>query len=130
MIPIFTNKHYSMKPISTKIHGFLDYATGLLLVLLPFFLNFDISDPKGMILLVLGAFTILLALITRYELGLVKLIPMPVHLVFDILSAVLLGASPWFLGFAGETYILYVGIALFEMVVIVLSQNRTGERTV
>ncbi len=119
-----------MKPISTKIHGSLDYATGLLLVLLPFFLNFDTSDPKGMILLVLGAFTILLALLTRYELGLIKLIPMPVHLVFDILSAVLLGASPWLLGFAGETYILYVGIALFEMVVIVLSQRRTGERTV
>jgi hypothetical protein len=40
------------------------------------------------------------SLITDYELGLVRLLPMPVHLALDAMSSALLAFSPRLFGFA------------------------------
>jgi hypothetical protein len=40
------------------------------------------------------------SLITDYELGALKVLPMPTHLAFDAAKGVFMAASPWLFGFA------------------------------
>lgn len=42
------------------------------------------------------------SLLTNYELGLVKMLPIPLHLALDAASGVLLASSPWLFGFASK----------------------------
>ncbi len=52
---------------------------------------------------ILGARAIVHSLLTDYELGVVRRIPMPIHLLLDVLSGlVLLAVSAWIFGFANE----------------------------
>lgn len=49
--------------------------------------------------MLLGISIIVYSLLTRYELSVAKLIPMPVHLGIDAPGGILLIASPWLFGF-------------------------------
>lgn len=88
------------KLIPTRFHGVLDYLFGVLYIALPFLLNWP--QPAAGILIALGAGTLLYSVLTRYELGLVKLLPMPAHLAIDLLGGLLLVAAP-LLGLVDES---------------------------
>ena len=62
------------------------------------------------------------SLLTDYELGLFKVIPMPMHLALDAANGALLAASPWLFGFAEEVSAPHLGLGLFEIVVTASSQ--------
>ena len=83
-----------MKIINTKLHGIFDYSSGLIL-LLPWITNFNQSSTDTQVLAALGALTVFMSLITDYEFGLIKLLPMKVHLLLDVCQAALLIATPW-----------------------------------
>lgn len=87
----------------TKLHGYMDYLMGVALLLLPFTFYFP-DGAATTILVILGAGTIVYSLITDYELGLFKLLPMKVHLGIDLLAGIFLIASPWLFAFADEVY--------------------------
>jgi hypothetical protein len=70
----------------------------------------------------LGVGTIGYSLLTDYELGLFKVIPMPMHLALDAANGALLAASPWLFGFADEISAPHLGFGLFEIVVTASSQ--------
>mgnify|MGYP000954208646 CR=1 FL=1 len=88
------------KLIPTRVHGVLDYLFGILYIALPLLLNWP--QPAAGILMMLGAGVLLYSILTRYELGLIKVIPMPVHLAIDLLGGLLLLAAP-FLGLVDES---------------------------
>ena len=71
----------------------------------------------------LGAGVIAYSLLTDYELGLVKTIPMPVHLGLDIAGGLLLAASPWLFGFAEEARMPHLILGLFEIVAAVVTRT-------
>jgi hypothetical protein len=104
-----------MRFISTRTHGVLDYAVGLLLILLPYLLGFADGTAAQWIPQVLGAGAILYAVFTDYELGLVRAMPMRVHLFLDIASGLLLAASPWIFGFADRVFWPHLILGLFEI---------------
>lgn len=54
--------------ISTKIHGYMDYLMGTLLIVLPFILDFP-DGAATWVPVILGAGTIVYSLFTDYELG-------------------------------------------------------------
>src|SRR4051812_38432985 len=83
-----------MKVINTRLHGMLDYLSAMV-VLFPWFANYYTGGPDTRILAALGGITILVSLLTDYEFGLIKMLPMKAHLVFDVLSALFLLAMPW-----------------------------------
>ena len=59
------------------------------------------DDPRAALTLRLaGGGATLYRLLTDYELGLVRLLPMPAHLALDAMSGALLASWPWLLGFA------------------------------
>lgn len=100
--------------ISTKIHGFLDYSLAVVLIILPFILNF----PEGAAIwvpIILGAGTILYSLMTDYEMSAAKIIPMKMHLALDFFAGAFLIATPWLFGFADEILWPFLIIGICEL---------------
>lgn len=104
-----------MQVISTRVHALADYATAAALIIAPvFFLDASTTVPAW-VLIGSGIVLLALSLLTRYELGLVKAIPMPVHLGMDGLLGAFLIASPWLLGFADLIWWPHVLVGIAEL---------------
>ena len=84
-----------MKPINTRVHGVLDYLAVVLLFALPRVLGW--SDRVTLLLTVVAVSMLGASLLTRYELGAFKVLPMRAHLVLDFLAGALLIAAGAFL---------------------------------
>jgi hypothetical protein len=110
------------KPIPTKVHGVLDYVTALTLIVLPRLLSW--SAPVTMLLTVLGVTTVIYSLVTRYELGVAKLLPMKGHLALDAISGLGLLVAAFLVPSSGNgemTGLIVLG--LFELAVTLLSET-------
>lgn len=109
-----------MKVLSPTVHGVLDYGLALLFLVLPSLLEFP--PPAATASYVIGVVYIIASLITRYPLGLVKLLPFPVHGVIESLMAISWIALPWLMGFAEHTasrnFFVAAGVALLGVVAI------------
>ncbi len=91
------------RPISSRLHGMLDYPTGLLLIASPLVFGFgDAGAAAVAIPVVLGVMVLMQSLITNYEFSLLNLLPLPVHLATDVLGGVVLATSPSLIGFSDE----------------------------
>lgn len=106
-----------MKVIDTRTHGVLDYLTGALLLVAPYLFGFADGGIAQWLPQTLGAMTILMSLITDYELSVAKTIPLGVHLGVDVASGVLLAVSPWLFGFADLIWWPHLLVGLMEIVV-------------
>ena len=110
--------------ISTRVHAIIDYCTGALLILAPYLFGFADGSVAQWLPMVLGALTILMSLITRYELSIAKIIPLPIHLGVDVVSGLLLAVSPWLFGFADLIWWPHLIVGLMEIVVPLVTQRR------
>ena len=111
-----------MRFIPTRVHGVLDYLTAGVLIAAPALLGFRKHGMQSWLPMALGVGTIGYSLLTDYELGLFKIIPMPVHLALDAANGALLAASPWLFGFSEEVSAPHLGLGLFEIAVTASSQ--------
>src|SRR4051812_20420828 len=114
--------------IPTRVHGVLDYATAIVLIAAPWLFQFDDNRRAMLVPVVLGLGIILYSLLTDYEFGIAHIIPMPGHLMLDVLGALLLIASPWIFGFSDDIWWPHVAIGLYELVVVVFSQSHRPDR--
>lgn len=112
-----------MRVIPTRIHAMLDYLGGIVLIALPWLFGFADGDTKQWVPIVFGVWLILYSLMTNYELGLVKTIPMPTHLMIGLASGALLAVSPWVLGFADEIWWPHVLGGGLEIVVSLMTER-------
>ena len=104
-----------MRFIPTRVHGYLDYIVGALLIAAPWVFDFAQGGAETWIPVVLGAGAIIYSLMTDYELGASRIISMRSHLLLDFISGVLLAASPWLFGFADYVWGPHLAFGLFEM---------------
>ena len=104
-----------MRLIPTRVHGILDYVVGALLLVVPPIVSSPGSGARFWVPAALGAGAIVYALVTDYELGVARLLPMPAHLLLDALSGALLAASPWLFGFADRVWAPHLLAGLFEI---------------
>ena len=104
-----------MRFIPTFIHGLLDYLTGILLCASPWLLGFAHGGSETDLPVVLGFAALVYSSITRYELGLLRIIGMRMHLVLDFCSGVLLASSPWLFGFKDVVYLPHLLVGGFEI---------------
>lgn len=116
-----------MEIIPTRVHGVLDYLTGILLILAPWLFGFADGSAAQWVPMALGAAVIVYSLITEYELGLVAAIPMPVHLMLDVGGGILLLVSPWLFGFSERIAWPHVAVGLIEVAVAALTHRHAGD---
>jgi hypothetical protein len=102
-----------MRFIPRTIHGVLDYVTGLFIAASPWLLGLQ-SGLAARIPLILGLGAVAYSLLTKYELGLIRIIPFKVHLGLDILSGLTFLAAPWLFNLQQGTE-PYIAIGLFEI---------------
>lgn len=104
-----------MRFIPTKVHGYLDYLMGALLIAAPWLFDFAAGGAETWVPVILGAGAILYSLMTDYELGVTKGISMRTHLMLDLMSGILLAASPWLFGFADYVWEPHLILGLLEI---------------
>jgi SPW repeat len=112
-----------MRIIPTRFHGVLDYAMGVLLIVAPYLLGFADGTAAQYVPQALGLATLLMSLVTDYELSVAKLIPMSVHLGVDAAAGLLLAASPWLFGFADRVFWPHLVLGVAEIGAALMTQT-------
>jgi hypothetical protein len=104
-----------MRFLPTRAHGIIDYVWGIALVLTPWLFGFATGGAAQWTAIVFGLGALLYSLLTDYELGLVRVLPMPLHLILDGIAGAVLAVSPWLFGFAGEAFWSHLLFGLFAV---------------
>jgi hypothetical protein len=96
--------------IPAWLHAIADYAVALSLIVVAL-----VAGGPGKAVaagVVIGAVVLVVSMLTRYPLGIIKVLPFKVHSAGDYLAAALLVASPFALGFSHSARgltIFYIG---------------------
>lgn len=84
--------------ISPSVHGILDLSFVLLFLVMPAVL--DLSGIAALVCYAVAIAHLGVSLLTRYPVGVLDIVPFPMHGAFELALAVLLIAAPWLLDFA------------------------------
>ena len=84
-----------LRVIPTKVHGAVDMATGPALIAAPTLLRMNGNKGATIPPRAVGAAALVNALLTDYEFGLKRLLPMRTHLALDAVGGVTLAATPF-----------------------------------
>ena len=117
-----------MRFLPTRVHGFLDYAVSLLLIALPWLFGFAEGGAETWVPVALGVGAIVYTLFTDHEWGVVRVIPMPVHLMLDAVHGIVLALSPWLFGFNDRVWAPHLAMGLLELAVTSVSQTTPSTR--
>jgi len=115
-----------MKPISPKIHGYLDYATVLLFLASPTLIG--LTGAVSMAAYALAGVHALLTLITDFPLGAAKLLPFPYHGWVERIVGPLLIVLPFGIGLGGSARILSIAMGAIIVLVGWLSNYQVTTR--
>ncbi|HUR45712.1 MAG TPA: SPW repeat protein [Candidatus Saccharimonadales bacterium] len=121
-----------MKIIPTFIHGISDYLVGVILLVAPNLFGF--AEAGGAAVAVprfVGIMILAQALMTNYELGVIRKLPMRVHLTMDYILSIFLLLSPWIFGFHRQPSNVWmphviVGALVFLLTLMTESEPRTA----
>jgi hypothetical protein len=83
------------RPISTRTHGFIDYAWASAAGTLPKMMNG--ATATGRLVQSAAAAAGVNSMVTNYEAGVLRLMPMRMHLAMDVMLGTALVLAPWFL---------------------------------
>ena len=116
-----------MRVIGPRIHGYIDVAMILIFALAPFVVG--LGGPPALISWGLALVYLILALITRYPMGVAKQIPFFVHGLVELVVAVFLAVLPRIGGYApgSPARRFYWTMAIVIGVVWLLTDYRGGE---
>lgn len=118
-----------MRIIPTRVHGILDYVIGALVVMSPWLFGFADTAGGPWLHLFIGGAILLSAAMTDFEVGMVRLIPMPVHLMLDAGIGLLALASPWL--FDLTSYVgVHVALGIFEVGAALMTSTQPSRRAV
>lgn len=99
--PLYKPRMLREGPIPRFVHGLLEYAAGVLLIVAPFALAFD-SGAATAVSIVAGVLVLVVASITDGPTSLVNQLPLAAHVLLDYALAVALVASPFLFGWSNE----------------------------
>lgn len=116
--------------LSLRTHNVLDYVIGAVLVLCPFVFGFSDLDAARNVFLVLGFGLIGYSLLTKYYYSIAKIIPVKVHMFFDVAAGIILMLSPGIFGYGnlltgGQVAVHYV-MGIGAIVFVAVTRDRTG----
>lgn len=112
-----------MRFISTKVHGIMDYISGLLLIASPWLFNFADGTSAQSIPVAIGIALLLISMLTKYEAGIANVFSMPMHLSIDAIAGIILIASPWLFDFTHRIMWPHLAFGLFEIMAGFMTQT-------
>jgi hypothetical protein len=106
-----------MKILSPSAHGVIDVGFITFVALAP--ILFDLNAGVDVACFVLAGGYLLITLLTDFRLGLLRLIPFPVHGWLDLLTGLGLAAAPFLLRFTPHSAErnLFLGLGVFSIIV-------------
>jgi hypothetical protein len=113
-----------MEKLSTRTHGYMDYAVGLLIAASPKIFGFDKKGAQSYLPLILGTGAIIYSLFTKYEMGKFRTLPMKIHLLLDEISGTLLAASPWLFNFQKKVKWPHLVFGLLELGTALITKSK------
>jgi hypothetical protein len=109
--------------ISRRMHGVLDYVFAVLLIASPWIFGFSHQAVDTRIAVIFGAGMALYSCMTNYEMGLIRMVPFPMHLFLDALGGFALLFAWVHFATWGVPGIVFAAFGLLEMVVVFLTRN-------
>ncbi len=110
------------------LHGVADYAVGTLLVVAAVVVGGSgLAMATG---LIVGAVVLLVSALTKYPLGIAKVLPFTLHSAGDYLAAALLFTAPFALGFSdtdGGLTALYIGVGVAVVAVSLITNYQYSD---
>ncbi len=99
-------------------HAIADYAVGIVVIAVALAVGGSTAAVATGV--VVGAVVLVLSALTRYPLGIVKVVPFPVHSAGDYLAAALLIVAPFALGFSDSdggltAFYIVAGVAVLAV---------------
>ncbi len=112
-------------PIPLFVHGAIEYLAAVVFIVAPFVLGF-VSGAATAASIVVGVAILVVAAVTNSPTGLVKQVPVSVHMVIDFILAGLLIAAPFLFGFSGETAPLafFIAIGVLHLLITIATRFR------
>jgi SPW repeat len=117
-----------MRVFPTRVHGVVDYAMGLLLIVARWLFGFAAWGAETWVPAILGIGAIGYSFFTDYDLGLIRALPMRTHLVLDAGLGVFLAASPWIFGFADLVYLPQLILGLVAITAALTTRTTPDDR--
>lgn len=114
---------HSIYFIPSRIYGVLDYLFGLVLISSPWAFGFADHSIATYIPVCLGAFLFVLALITNFEHGMIRMVPFSTHLAIDFISGLFLAASPWMFNFVTQVYAPHLVIGMTAVFIVAVTRR-------
>jgi len=114
------------KPISRRMHGVADYAYAVLFAAAPEMVGFDDEETAVNLSRIVGGEVLLASLFTRYELGLVKIVPFKAHLAGDVAVGLFALGAPFLFGFSGNRRArnFFMGMGVFSIAAGLLTEQK------
>jgi hypothetical protein len=107
------------KVLNPKVHGIIDYAIAGTLIAGPYLFGFNKKDKLATKLSIAQGISVLsLSLLTRYPLGVFKVVPFPVHGIIETSAASLLTLSPYLFNYRtgrATNFHLFTGIGTLSL---------------
>ncbi len=115
-------------PVPVFIHGSIEYAAGVLLIVAPFLFSFDATAATAASV-ILGVALLAFTAMSRLPTGLIAAISVGVHVTVDAVFAVVLVAIPFLFGFTDEGAPTAMFITLGVVHLLVTIATRFPSRT-
>lgn len=90
------------KLISRQTHGVMDYSYAAIVSSSPETVGFRDEATATALCRLVGSGVVLSSLLTRYELGLIRVMPFKAHLAVDVAAGLFTLSAPWLFGFSSN----------------------------
>jgi hypothetical protein len=114
-------------PLPLAVHGILEYVLGVLFIAAPWLLSFDDVGEATAICIIAGVGVILLAATTQWPPSLVNVVPIGLHIAFDVALGAFLIASSFLFDFEDAPRIFTIVVGVAELLVVVATRWRSSD---
>jgi hypothetical protein len=89
-------------PLPLRVHAAIEPVIGLILIAAPWIFGFSHTNDAKVLCIALGIVVILSGAMTDWRVSLARVIPLRMHMMTDLLIALILIVAPFVLGFSDE----------------------------
>ena len=113
------------KLISRRTHGVADYSYAALFAAAPELVGFTDEVIAARLSRVVSGGVFMTSLMTRYELGLIRVVPFKAHLAADVVVGLLTLGAPFLFGFSRHKRArnFFVGLGAFSVMAGLLTES-------